>query len=354
MTFVLETFGKLRLAGKDGGVIALPEKGLLLLAYLLTLDDGAAYRTTIARFLWGETDNGASDTTLRKLLSRLKAYQSDLGSSFISFEGSTIAIDRAQLTSDIQLVREDRAAGTAFARLRRLVKLLDQPFLGPVKCQSREFKSWVVDEGNRHVELLERTLREAHGDARTRDDAEVLRKAAVILFRSEPQDPETLQLLLKIFNAEQDVESLQNYFAKRRGSIERGVKVSSAAKSSGDAKLPAQARAPSRNGAGAGLPVETSSIAHAIPRLVLLPPSNQSASPDAGLIASSLIEDITIGFCAFNSLRVIAPYSAGSGRSQRGNAGRLLRASGRQLCTGDAHQRQRRRRVAVRPADLRR
>ncbi|MBB3965279.1 hypothetical protein [Rhizobium metallidurans] len=310
MTFVLETFGKLRLAGEDGGVIALPEKGLLLLAYLLTLDDGAAYRTTIARFLWGETDNGASDTTLRKLLSRLKAYQSDLGSSFISFEGSTIAIDRAQLTSDIQLVREDGAAGTAFARLRRLVKLLDQPFLGPVKCQSREFKSWVVDEGNRHVELLERTLREAHGDARTRDDAEVLRKAAVILFRSEPQDPETLQLLLKIFNAEQDVESLQNYFAKRRGSIERGVKVSSGGKSSGDAKLPAQARAPSRNGAGAGLPVETSSIAHAIPRLVLLPPSNQSASPDAGLIASSLIEDITIGFCAFNSLRVIAPYSA--------------------------------------------
>ncbi len=33
-------------------------------------------------------------------------------------------------------------------------------------------------------------------------------------------------------------------------------------------------------------------------------------SPEVGLIASSLIEDITIGFCAFNSLQVIAPYSA--------------------------------------------
>lgn len=105
------------------------------------------------------------------------------------------------------------------------------------------------------------------------------------------------------------LDLFQNYFAKRRGSIERGVKVSSAARAAATPSF-RRKQAPSRNGAGAGLPVETSSIAHAIPRLVLLPPSNRSASPDAGLIASSLIEDITIGFCAFNSLRVIAPYSA--------------------------------------------
>ncbi len=309
MTFVLETFGKLRLAGGDGKAIPLPEKGLLLLAYLLTLDDGAAYRTTIARFLWGETDNGASDTTLRKLLSRLKAYQSELGSSFLSFEGSTISIDRELLSSDFQLLRDDEASAP-FARLRQLVKLLDQPFLGPIKFQSRDLKSWVVDQTNRHVALLERTLRQAHGDAQTRDDAEVLRKAAIILFRSEPQDPETLQLLLKIFNAEQDVASLQNYFANRRSSIELGGKFAASDATEANPKAPAEPKAPSRNGAVSGLPVEAGSIVHAIPRLVLLPPSNQSLSPEAGLMASSLIEDITIGFCAFNSLRVIAPYSA--------------------------------------------
>ncbi len=43
MTFVLETFGKLRLAGGNGSVIALPGKGLLLLAYLLSLDEGSAH-----------------------------------------------------------------------------------------------------------------------------------------------------------------------------------------------------------------------------------------------------------------------------------------------------------------------
>ncbi|WP_155947756.1 hypothetical protein [Rhizobium sp. 2MFCol3.1] len=125
------------------------------------------------------------------------------------------------LTSDIQLVAAD-VTSTPFSRLRRLFKLLDQPFLGPVKVQNREFNSWLADEANRHVRLLDRTLREAHGAAKTRDDAEVLRKAAVILFRSEPQDPYTLQLLLKIFNAEQDAESLQNYFLQRRRAVERG------------------------------------------------------------------------------------------------------------------------------------
>ncbi len=309
MTFVLETFGKLRLAGEDGSVISLPEKGLLLLAYLMSLDEGSAYRTTVARLLWGETDNGASDTTLRKLLSRIKAYQTDIGSSLVSFEGSTISIDRALVTSDIKLLRDDEAS-PPFSRLRRLVKLLDQPFLGPVKVQSREFNSWLADEAKRHVWLLEHTLREAHGDAKTRDDAEVLRKAAVILFRSEPQDPDTLQLLLKIFNAEQDVESLQNYFLQRKGAVERGHKFKPSGASGASAKVAAEAKVPSRDEADGLLPIKAGGIATAIPRLVLLPPSNQSANPHSGLIASSLIEDITIGFCAFNSLRVIAPYSA--------------------------------------------
>jgi TolB-like protein/Tfp pilus assembly protein PilF len=57
-------------------------------------------------------------------------------------------------------------------------------------------------------------------------------------------------------------------------------------------------------------PLEPQDIRIAIPRLVLLPPKNQSARPQVGFLAASLVEDITIGFCAFNSLEVIAPYSA--------------------------------------------
>ncbi len=49
---------------------------------------------------------------------------------------------------------------------------------------------------------------------------------------------------------------------------------------------------------------------HAVPRLVLLPPSDHIGRPDSRFIANALIEDITIGFCAFNSLQVIAHHSA--------------------------------------------
>src|SRR5262249_31873373 len=72
-----------------------------------------------------------------------------------------------------------------------------------------------------------------------------------------------------------------------------------------DAPSPASAKSAS----GGSHPLEKANRI-TIPRLVLLPPSNQSSRPDAGLIAASLIEDITIGFCAFNSLQVIAPHSA--------------------------------------------
>ncbi|MFP3541353.1 hypothetical protein, partial [Pseudomonas sp. SIMBA_044] len=58
-----------------------------------------------------------------------------------------------------------------------------------------------------------------------------------------------------------------------------------------------------------GLSLETAGRP-AIPRLVLLAPRNLSSNPQSVMIAASLIEDITIGFCAFNSLQVIAPHSA--------------------------------------------
>jgi TolB-like protein/Tfp pilus assembly protein PilF len=44
--------------------------------------------------------------------------------------------------------------------------------------------------------------------------------------------------------------------------------------------------------------------------LALLPPTNQSRDPAAARLVTSLIEDITIGFCVLNSIQVIAPYSA--------------------------------------------
>ncbi|KQV68458.1 hypothetical protein [Rhizobium sp. Root1220] len=307
MAFVLETFGRLQLVDGDGNAVAFPEKGLLLLAYLLTRDEGAAHRTALDRFLWGERNDGISDSTLRKLLSRMKTFQNELGGEFLSFGGSMISINRDTLASDLSLAEESDTS-EPITRLKRFLKLMEQPFLGPVNCQSREFRRWVAERENRNVGLLEDALRAAYQVKQTREEADFLRRAAIILFRSEPKDPDTLKLLIQIFNAEEEVESLQNYFEQRRTSISRGIEALQVTPEKANARIAPRSLASATR--TSGKVAESEELKIAVPRLVLLPPSNQSVRPDAGVLAVSLIEDITIGFCAFNSLRVIAPHSA--------------------------------------------
>ncbi|MBB4238134.1 hypothetical protein [Rhizobium esperanzae] len=308
MVFVLKTFGRLQLVDEDGNDVAFPEKGLLLLAYLFTTDQGSADRTTLARFLWGEADRDVALSTLRKVISRMKARQIDLGVDILSSQGNMLTLERGSLSSDILLSDEEDGV-EPFSRLKQLVKLLNLPFLGAVQSHSRQFHRWLAERENYHVELLANTLRTASRLAQSQKESDLLRKAAVILFRTEPKDPETLQLLIGIFKAEEEVESVRSYFEQRRNSSLRGIAAGSAA-DAGGAKPLSPASGSSKAKREAALPLEPEDIRIAIPRLVLLPPRNQSVRPQAGFLAASLVEDITIGFCVFNSLEVIAPYSA--------------------------------------------
>lgn len=309
MAFVLKTFGRLQLVDEDGHDVAFPEKGLLLLAYLLTTDQGSADRKTLVSFLWGDADRDNTLATLRKLISRMKARQIELGINILSSQGNMVTVDRESLSSDILLSETDEGV-EPFSRLKLLVKLMDQPFLGSVHSHSHRFQRWLAEREICHIALLGNTLRTASRLAQSQKESELLRKAAVILFRTESKDPDTLQMLIEIFQAEEQVASLRNHFEQRRNAILRGI--AARARSDGDdAKSLRPTSAPSQPKLeAAALPLEPQDIRVAIPRLVLLPPKNQSVRPQAGFLAASLVEDITIGFCAFNSLEVIAPYSA--------------------------------------------
>ncbi|MBY5337516.1 hypothetical protein HFO99_27055 [Rhizobium leguminosarum] len=308
MALVLKTFGRLQLIDEGGNGVAFPEKGLLLLAYLLTTDQGSADRTTLVSFLWGDADRDDTLATLRKLISRMKARQIELGINIFSSQGNMVTIDRESLSSDILLSGTEEEV-EPFSRLKHLVKLMNQPFLGPVHSHSRQFQRWLAEREICHIELLGNTLRMASRLPQSQKESELLRKAAVILFRTEPKDPDTLQMLIQIFQAEEEVASLRNHFEQRRNSILRGI-AARARSDDDDAKSLRPTSAPAKPKLEAALPLEPQDIRIAIPRLVLLPPKNQSARPQAGFLAASLVEDITIGFCAFNSLEVIAPYSA--------------------------------------------
>ncbi|OCP22437.1 MULTISPECIES: hypothetical protein [unclassified Ensifer] len=312
MAFFLQTFGGLRLLDEEGNDVAFPEKGLLILVYFLTIEKESAYRQSLAAFLWGHEDNAVSLTNLRKTVSRIRNRQEELGTQFLSFTETTISVDRASLSSDLLWVDKDELA-EPLSRLMRLVELFQRSFLGRINCNSRDFEDWLAERRKRHKAILTVSLERAALLARTQAEYAVVKEAAILLFRAVPNDPDTLQLLVRIFHAEGEVEQLRQFFEERSKSISRGVDALPAGIDKDSAKVAAKVRPPSSDPAFAGpnssFEVKETPSA-AIPRLVLLPPSNQSSRPDAGLVAASLIEDITIGFCAFNSLQVIAPYSA--------------------------------------------
>jgi len=306
MAFLVETFGRLRLADAEGNDIAFPEKGLLLVAYLLTLEKHAAHRTMAADFLWGNEDKAISLSNLRKTISRIKARQEQLGTEFLTFTESSVSLDPSSLSADFVALQ---AAGEPMARLTKLTKAMGQPFLGQVNCQSHVFDGWLKDQNYRHSGVLQDALKAVSFPVETTEEWEVLRKAGLLVFRDEPKDPDMLRLLLDIFDAQEEVEYIRDYIEKRKNSIARGLDAVSPAVGNGSSKLEARPA-----GAAAGDGIEGLSLERAgrpaIPRLVLLAPRNLSSNPQSVMIAASLIEDITIGFCAFNSLQVIAPHSA--------------------------------------------
>ncbi|MGE6781519.1 hypothetical protein ACQKGL_03250 [Ensifer adhaerens] len=312
MGFSLHTFGGLRLLDPSGRQVAFPEKGMLILAYLLTCQNYGSDRQTLARFLWGDDDDAVSLSTLRKTVSRIRQRQEELGTSFLSFSKHLIYVDPGSLSLDDLAFEKDEPA-EPFLRLIHLCELLSRPFLGAVTCESRRYYEWLANRQGVHTALLRDAMEAAFRIARTPSEYEIVKDAALLLFRAEPYDPDTLQLLLKVFNAEREVEEFRQFIEKRRAAISRGVDTLNLAADNGSdeagAREMSRAYGPGvQDAQPAAEPVGAPKTR--FPKLVLLPPRNQSSSLEAGLMAASLIEDITIGFCAFNSLQVIAPHSA--------------------------------------------
>ena len=272
----------------------------------------------MARLLWGEDDVANSLTNLRKLISRVKSRQSELNAAFLTFDETDIHLARDSITSDIISARADTPRNP-LENLAFLAKGLRSKFLDDANCQSRVFIDWRAGENRRHLAMLKETLDVAVTLPTTADDIALIKEAALLLFEAEPQDENTHRILLKAFDAEGGLEQLKRIFERRKELV-----------SSWPAKLspqprgqaPASVHQPESN----ALPDHeaTARPILQLPRLALLPPSNNSPDPGAAMVATSLVEDITLGFCALNSLRVIAPYSAMQISRQSGNQFELL------------------------------
>ena len=302
MKFLLRTFGEIALLDSDEHQIAFPKKALLIIAYLLASDSKSVSRTSMARFLWGEGDLANSLTNLRKLVSRIKSRQSDLNVELLTFDDTDIHIANGSLASDIVQTRVSTTKNPT-EHLASLMERSQLRFLEKANCQTRAFIDWRESERRRHFAMLKEALDVAVKPPVASGDIALIKEAALLLFEAEPQDEATHRILLKAFDAEGGVDQLKRMFARRKDPISPWPATLAASPRSPTPVAPAHSPAISEQDTA------TQPILR-IPRLALLPPDNDSPDGAATMIASSLIEDITLGFCALHSLRVIAPYSA--------------------------------------------
>lgn len=283
--FSLHTFGGLKLLDSDGREIAFPEKGLLILAYLMAGPTERAPRSAIAELLWGQDDNGSAKVNLRKLVSRIRSRQGELGRAFLRFSETTIELEPPRPASDISLLNADRA-DPVFARLKLLLETLEAEFLRGINCQSPVFFHWREAQKHRHAQMLKETLMAAAAQASAKDDIALVKEAALLIFGVDPEDPDIGRILLRIFDAAGEVEHFRRIF-ERRGALLASFSRSQDQSPTHGENAAGSAAAPVDAGQKIGVPL----------RILRLSDTQTSAYD-----ASSLMDDITIGFCALNSL----------------------------------------------------
>ena len=302
MKFLLRTFGEIALLDSEERQIAFPKKALLIIAYLLASDSKSVSRTSMARFLWGEGDLANSLTNLRKLVSRIKSRQSELNAELLTFDDTDIHLASGPFASDVMPTRAHMPKNQA-KNLALLTEGLRSRFLERASCQTKAFVDWRDSERKRHLVMLKETLEAMVKLPATTGDVALIKEAALLLFEAEPQDEATHRILLKAFDVEGGLEQLKRIFARRKDLVSSWAAILPASPRSPTPAAPARSAAVSEQDAAARTILR-------IPRLALLPPGNDTPDGAATMIAASLIEDITLGFCALHSLRVIAPYSA--------------------------------------------
>ncbi|OCP35519.1 hypothetical protein [Ensifer sp. LC163] len=298
--FSLRTFGGLELLDERGQAIPFSEKALVILAYLISTGRRTATRTEVAELLWGRGAPSTAFTNLRRLVLRIRSRQSELDAHFLAFSSREVELKPSLLKCDVSLFATAEPQGS-FDELKTLVDRLRSVFLGETDLRNPLFGHWVAQQRERQSAALEHALRTMASLAKTAEQRAVVQQAALHVFLTDSNDQIARKFLLQAYDVQGEVDHLRRTFERRNEMLSSWMKEKR--QSVKIAARPATVEA--INPAGLDEPPTP-----CLPRLALLPPSNYSREPAAAMIVTSLLEDITIGFCVLNSVQVLAPYSA--------------------------------------------
>lgn len=280
--YFLHTFGELKVLGPDGRQVFLPERGLMILAYMRASQRSEVARETLACMLWPDVDRSVAFNNLRSTLLRMRTADQAVQLPVTS-DAKAVRLEGGLLRSDLDcfLPGNDR-----LVRLRQITETMRDEFLANTRNADGSLKSWIEGQRQAFIELLRAAVIEASPYATERADMRAIKIACAQILQRSPNDMDIRDILERTKSRELGGSS--------NGTVVR------------QRVAPIATEAPH---VGASSPSPTVERPR-LPRVALLPPDTMEESRLNGSVANALVEDVTIGLCSLRTVSVVAPFTA--------------------------------------------
>ncbi|HUR91202.1 MAG TPA: BTAD domain-containing putative transcriptional regulator [Gemmatimonadaceae bacterium] len=191
MTFRLVALGELALSASDQGrKLAVPKKGLALMALLASAGARGVPREKIASLLWPDSEDsgrGALKQTIYEL-------RQTLGNHNVVIGAAELTLDPAEITSDVG----DLESAYAREQWTRVVQLYAGPFLDRFHVRgSADFDHWVDSQRARYAGTFRDALEKSARAATEGGDHQM---AAALWRRLAAEDPLNSRVALGLIN----------------------------------------------------------------------------------------------------------------------------------------------------------
>lgn len=309
LALTLVSFGNPRLLDESGATIAFPDKGLLAAALIATRSSRNISRPELAAFLWGE-DAGNPLANLRKLLSRVNARQQEIGATILELRGDEVSLSTHNIDCDFLLLK-DLSADHPSEIVRTSLAAMTGGFFSGIAISSDKAELWVAAQQEQALLRFAQALEACAGRNDPPGDQVVQKQAAYRLLEFDPYNEIAYRTLINAFAAEGSFAQAKTMFDRYSTRLQKDL---GAPPDGGMLAIRDQVARQAIQRLPAVPADELPSISAisprtGLPRLMLMPPASGHAQV-ADLLATSLLEDVTISLCRAKSVALVAPHTA--------------------------------------------
>ncbi|RYE51201.1 MAG: hypothetical protein EOP18_12460, partial [Rhizobiaceae bacterium] len=298
-----------RLLDENSDVISFPGKGLLAAGYIASRPTRSVTRTELAAFLWGE-DASNPLVALRQLLARVKVRQQEIGKTVLEISETEVAVPRDAVDCDFLLLNT-LSTNHPLKIVELSLASITGGFFAGIGISSDRAELWLAAQQEQALSRFAAAIEALSVPGDHQGHLSLARQAAYRLLEFDPYNEIAYRTLIDALTTEGNFALANAMFERYRTRLQKDL---DAAPDGGmlerrdQIARQALKRLPAVPIGGAPLQPAVRSKT-ALPRLMLMPPS-QGEAGEIGILAGSLVEDVTINLCRAKSTLLVAPHTA--------------------------------------------